>query len=637
MSTLPLCARCETQPATVRATHLQSLEMPFCSAACSKAFCQEVLRIGNNTDKDWGKLPQELKLQILSKLPFIELLRQSRLSREVENLASDKTIWKDLYERIAVFLLKASLTMATEPLMPTWKQQLIAYMNMRDFLVVEKGTRRILRYLPMRSFSLPAIIIELGEQPSDDQVYLHRPDIVMTLISRLVGHTTTLHIKGRDKSWFSLPVIAPMYPPPTIPIANFLSPHVASFPVEEGMHSIFDDSFVDTIKLSRSPAVAKDNLWFDPTAQPNKPERLVLYYLPSDAILAESGTQRGMLHMLSLQILENIIVVYDNTKKNPRPAADRARYPLELEYFLFTTSPRQIHIQLQAMTPDQGFWNIAPLGAIPKLIFNYKTPSTSSVPAIGSITMKISMPSKEFADSIYTNLDMSDPSSLETHERLWHRRDRKKQDAQPFQLQFKNQSTVKDGFHLIIPATISLISPDVEQPFDSQHSKIRVRADITSFSWMDPILERSEGGGVDRNHSGDYSWPPCELAWKLERTSQMPPVKFVILPPDVQESIDGIITKSYGDAIRTALPSLLDRPLTELELTYTLTLTLYPGPQKHAANEGTVYHFPVSNTYCLLPSPGGDDVIYEIEKGGPHMIAKKLIGSDMNNQQHSLQ
>jgi hypothetical protein len=300
---VPYCTLCERRKATVRAVH-EGIEMPFCSPACSKAFCK-VLRIGvkpggrgrpreedvdedDDEDEDedessedegtreekrrrvdilkelgsvvnamhlaptaagmkfrdsnWEKLPAEVRLFILGKLPLVELVVRRNVSHDWARLVLDDSLWKNLYRRI---FIERFHSRQTALVMPTWRQQLIASLPLVDLTIIEPApSHKLIRYMPIRSAADPAIVVELGPAPHQVRVFFHRADLIMSII-RAVSATPNLRflvsdITKQHFSEFSLPTLlnGPEYtehkrssetPPPSVVAFHYKNAHIPEF------------------------------------------------------------------------------------------------------------------------------------------------------------------------------------------------------------------------------------------------------------------------------------------------------------------------------------------------------------------------------------------------------------------------
>ena len=134
------CASCSVQRATVSAKHGDLPSLPFCSAACSTAFCR---LIGPKTkgekpaaeetvclselacypSSSWDGLPAEMKMEVLRHMPLLKVLEQSRISKDWASLASDEPMWRQLHARVSRLIETPDALV-----MPTWKVQTLAYM-----------------------------------------------------------------------------------------------------------------------------------------------------------------------------------------------------------------------------------------------------------------------------------------------------------------------------------------------------------------------------------------------------------------------------------------------------------------------------------------------------------------------------
>jgi hypothetical protein len=266
------CVLCEQATATLRARHGTLPELPFCGQECSDAFCR-VLCIGpkrdatespegSSTEEKRARqaekglqatlealapdrlalLPDEVLLLLLLKLPLLDLINQLRVDKRARSVAQDTALWKPLYDAIVRPWLPSDHMEKRGT--PFWQQELMAHLWQRDILVRDHSTRRMLRYIPLRSKGLPHI---LPPHEGDKCMLLYRVDMIMDIMRRTLRAPAYQFPEGIDHegTWYQLPD-PPIYDP-TLPLGEmqggfeFAGPRVN--PVAFPRHKIIEDAY----------------------------------------------------------------------------------------------------------------------------------------------------------------------------------------------------------------------------------------------------------------------------------------------------------------------------------------------------------------------------------------------------------
>lgn len=167
-----LCINCESAQATVSCTH-DGRSLPFCSKECSDKLCH-VLRVGPRFDDKevddladllqeftfgrqipwgvdtWNRLPVELKLFILNKLPFLTLLGVASIDKGATALLKDDKFWRSQYDHFAPLLHAPARTSSEDPHGKGWKWVLLQYFLQYDFVLHKKGSGEGLKLVSIR-------------------------------------------------------------------------------------------------------------------------------------------------------------------------------------------------------------------------------------------------------------------------------------------------------------------------------------------------------------------------------------------------------------------------------------------------------------------------------------------------------
>ena len=534
----------------------------------------------------WDGLPAEMKMEVLRHMPLLKVLEQARISREWASLASDESMWRNLHSRVSRLIETPDAL-----LMPTWKMQTLAYMATRDYLVTDRDTKKTIRYLPMRSASLPAIFIELG--PDEARVFFHRPDFLVSLFQRL-GKYPSAFVVGRDA--FKMPT------PPTTPDPRFEAPLTEGFgfdiglpqaPIAEGRRSPFDPLVsLSYIELEKYDEYA-DGITYDQTTG-----SLSMDEVAADVPAAENRHKRAK------EILEQTIVTfYKYTDAVPA----RAKYPEELERSLFLISPRHVNFRLSSVISSEGTTSLQ---------FTY-LPHTS-LPNISRFVLVLFGPTGEDAKRYY------EARGLDAQE---HYSWRQGSSVEIGRLVFERPSLVfgqpprgeSEEYELVVGAHASALATPREDPF--REHVLQLRTEIRALMTRDRMRPRLVpiGRPEPRVHEGDHEWPPCSIGLEFG----FEPFVDISLPAAIDRMLNASMLDLYGAAIRSALERHWPTPLATEDRTSTPKIFFFSQPGNNP-DEGTVYRFPRSNSYCLLDRPGGDAIVYKTEKGGPDGIAHRI-------------
>ena len=651
------CALCETRAATLRATH-EGIALPFCSKSCSEAFCR-VLRIGpkraletSSDDKDekhartatdelegiaeamqytmlgeaelsgWDKLPPELKLFILGRLPLLELMRQRRVSYDVKSIISDNALWKPLYRRIVVERFGAS---EQTLVMPTWRQQLLAHLQMRDFLIVDPTTKRIVRYMPLRNAMMPALIFEKG--PSDERVLFHRGDLLMTLIQRLCGEHSphrivqlTTRLNERI-SHFALPLELNAPDRYEIDPEGYNTENPISFGPARPAVQITKAMVPFDSRLWRSDVELKRT---DPTSHASlevtlveDPLRAWHVELTNDSELLVPGrTLRTTLYRAILKLIQDLVIRYDPAHIERMYGTDAIRSDAMFGYrttaFGTRASEDECRIEVGYTSRTSSF---NPIGRM--ISYLDQKPTHLKVPRIRRLILQIDMPTPahfaEFHQTFRFDMLESDLWALQKqHWRDYYTTEPGKKSALPVTLTFEPVATfgAGDDYDLYVFGGIGMMN--VSSEMLDEGGNIRVSTNLYDISPTRPYLRRQRDGLTVFKHEGEYTMPAAKLGWYWgdSSLSEMPDSTGTSFAP-------------YATAIRAAVARTAGRPLTVAESQYPIVVTF--NCRALGLDFGSIFHFPTSNTYCLfIDSSDRLDEIIVTSKGGADRIASKL-------------
>jgi hypothetical protein len=597
-------------------------------------------------ESQWERLPDELKIMVLGGFSLLELLRQSKVSLNWGRLAEDESLWRNLYQRIAVQTLGAPVIDRQDPRMPRWRQQLLAYMGMKDFLITAPKTRDILQYLPMRSASLPAIIIKLGPTIEDDRVLLYRPEMIMTLFSKFGEHEDDLPnvFKINERSSFE------------IPTQHFVEQNLlletrnrgkgtyqitgVMFEDDEARKQAFGSAAALELKRYKPGYNLKRTLVFyemDPQATGKFPWKIQSYI--------NSETLAGGIPKSSIiQQLESMIMVYTIEKRIiAPPPPPELNHPPEVEgkpnvvltpSVIVVSEPRDLEENLFSLQDKAREMNLRI--KFPDITFDYDF-SIDNAPLITRITVMVALPPAEFLKQIY---EMGVPSEQHRYT-LWRQRDQTK-DEEPLMLYFDNELTkqiflnfqrktikLEDGYELIVGMTLDLPTYTNKS---AQKREFEISCRLVERSLRRPKLVKYGNVNPDVNHRGEHLWPPCIITRKIEPFvggNPLPPPPPFNFGETIQGEINRVIKQRYGSIFLPIIEREERRELTLDEKTYNFKVDIHHDRPATSSLEapiefdGVAYKFPDSNTFCYLDWPKGKENVVATEKGSSQMIAKK--------------
>lgn len=214
------CAMCLHYQASCRTKHM-GLELPFCSRACSEALCR-ALELGPEglksigpqirrlkpekpatapTEEEkrraeealanlvrqldnlhleavqgapkaageknpfsiplpkgaqWKDIPAEIRLIIFGRFSAFELLRIARTSPDLSATVYMEGLWKPIYDRAVVGYLRGMPKLV----MPTWREQAVAYLSMFSYVLRNKDTGHVEGLITAATSYRVAVIIE---------------------------------------------------------------------------------------------------------------------------------------------------------------------------------------------------------------------------------------------------------------------------------------------------------------------------------------------------------------------------------------------------------------------------------------------------------------------------------------------
>jgi hypothetical protein len=125
-------------------------------------------------------LPDEAKIHVLQYLSAVDLTAVIRTgSAQLVAAAQDPALWRNLY--INFIQRPPRLVGGPGLVMDSWQMQFRALLGAHDFLIMHPQTRTVLRYMPVRSVLLPAIVVDHAKK----EILLYRSDLILEILRRL--------------------------------------------------------------------------------------------------------------------------------------------------------------------------------------------------------------------------------------------------------------------------------------------------------------------------------------------------------------------------------------------------------------------------------------------------------------------
>jgi hypothetical protein len=683
------CLNCQGKRAEVRTVH-EGLPMPFCSAVCSQAFC-ELLRIGVKRKGEegpedeptaqrlvpahqpnappfamgsWAVLPLEIRLMILGRVPLFELWsRWQRIEGRTGPGGSGGTLrgmtpdqeaafYQSYYEHIAVGVLQAPRP--ARLLMPSWQQQLRAYIETQDEYLVLEG-HKLAYYTPTRTIAVPRILCVIGERKEEDRIIIHRPDMIANLMRLALSilpeeeEKQTLYLlimavnnrgASNTRSLFRLNDLLKFGTPNYQLLRNpFAQEKFFAFPSAELQRHPGDPAILPQLTL-------KADLRFNGKIDPHNPRFMEMLTIEKHTSPAGKWSVDGVglrrWHqnrpggellvspangdaLFARNVINNLVVVYVEPDFGIFPEMRATNPGLLVELFGIQSSRKLLYPERVASVDNNEFrlslGYARALGTEP--VSSGRLHSTLHGIRLNYYFLKQPQLLAQIPQFVF-------PRSVEAW-KAYYQEYTKRYEALPVLPDYRGADGIAVNTlflrhrHALVPhddtLTLGLVLVPVAVGIEGEDDHHRISVALVELvpPNMQPRIERVNGQPSEHQPVGDYA-PNQTVELDFSALDHHPSFTFGAEATVLQQAME----RHYREFILRHLASILNRPLTLSERELPLHLSAM-----YTSIRGTLrvdmFWFPESNAHLALRRRANREGPFPTQKGGPDLIANQMI------------